>query len=106
MERYKDKYIIVKDTKDCESIEGLFEDDGWSKRNPVAIVDNYDDAKDFIKYKNNVLYHLALIDHGHWEIHPDSNENHRVYYKHDDSSLFGNKIWFVKFYFYAVGYYK
>ena len=106
MERYSDKYVIVKSIKACEDSKEFFEENGWSKPIPVAVVDTYDDAKNFIANKDNLLYHLALIEHGKWDIHPDTNENHRVYYICDETIPFEKKIWFVKFYYYATPYYK
>ncbi len=108
MERYADKWIIVKDVKMCDDSKELFDGYNWDKRIPIAVVDSYKDAQEFISYKDNLAYHLKLIndDVQKWGLHPDSNENHRTYVFYDDQIPFEGKNWFVKFHIYSAGYYK
>lgn len=107
MERYADKYVIIKKVKFCYNSREYFDLDGWSSPICVAIVDSYDDAEDFISNKNNLVYHLKMIgDESHWELHPESNENRRSYYMIDEQEPFEKRIAFVKFDFYCVPYYK
>lgn len=106
MERYADKYVIVKDIKMADDSRELFDGYNWDKRIPIAVVDSYDAAQEFISNRENLEYHLRLIDDGGWDVHPDTNENHRVYVKYDNQEPFEGKVWFVKFHYYSVGYYK
>ena len=106
MERYSDKYIIVKDVKVSHNFREFFDDGEWSKRIPIAIVDSIDAAQRFIYNKDNLVTHLKAIDDGEWEVHPDTNENHRSFYSVDNTNPLEEKCWFVKFYYYRVGYYK
>lgn len=107
MERYADKYVITKKVKFCYDSREYFDDDEWSSPICVAIVDSYNDAKDFIANKNNYMYHLKrLDDESPWELHPDSNENHRGYYSIDEQEPFEKRITFVKFNICVVPYYK
>lgn len=107
MERYVDNWVIVKDTKMCDDSRELFDDCGWIKRIPIAVVGSYDAAQEFISNRENLEYHLRrLIDDEGWELHPDSNENHRTYVKYDNHGPYEGKVWFVKFHCYSVGYYK
>lgn len=102
MERYEDKYIIVKDIKKCKHVGDLFDEDfGWQKNIPVAIVNTYDDAKDFLCYADDLKHHLKMInDRDSWEMHPDSNESHKTFYTDN------NGVIFVRFHCYRIPYYK
>ena len=103
MERYADKYLIMKTIKcnyedDCE--------DGWIRKKPIAVVDSYDDAKEFISNNDNFAYHLRLIHDGVWEVHPGTNETHRIFYKVDDQIPFEGTKWYVTFDIFPIQYYK